>query len=220
MFDDARGVFDRMTERFRDFDCFHAFHMGLTSYQSNASTVYSFLVDNYCRIGNIDRAVELFFQMSKMGISISPYALMRMMNSLVDMNRIDIILNVYQEITNETRENNDLCSNLYGYVMGGFFKKGDANFGFEFHKAIIKRGLVPNVVTCNKIMKGLCNDKCIGIANDFLSLMTEIGPIPTVVTFSTLMKAYCKETKLKEAFQLYDMMLVIGITPDLVVYSI
>ncbi|XXG44377.1 hypothetical protein AAC387_Pa01g4201 [Persea americana] len=71
MFDPARWVLDRMIRRFSASDAFIGFSRGFQVYGSNPSTVYSLLVDCYCRAGMVDGSVEVFRRMCEMGVSVS-----------------------------------------------------------------------------------------------------------------------------------------------------
>nr|GEU56631.1 hypothetical protein [Tanacetum cinerariifolium] len=98
-------------------------------------------------------------------------------------------------------------------------QQGEVNLGFEFHRGVIERGLVPNMVTCNKIMKGLCNDKCLDTAHDFLSLMIEmmlLGIDPDLVVYSILVDGLFQVGKLEEGHQV----ILVALDKDATVYSV
>ncbi|CAL5355605.1 unnamed protein product [Camellia sinensis] len=220
LLDPAKQVFDRMVGKFGDLDVVSVFCKGFKNYGSNPSTVYSFLVENYCRIGMVDRSFEVFIRMSEMGIPLSTYALSTMLSSLVDSQRIDYILDVYGKMGNGQREEQSRCLNVYDFVINGFFMKGEVEMGLNFHQAMIERGFMLDIVACDKILKRLCKGNCIGVASKYFSLIAKIGPNPSLVTFSTLINGYCKELRLEEAFDLYNLMTRMGIAPDLIIYSI
>lgn len=98
-----------------------------------------------------------------MGVSISHYAASEMLDLLIDSDRIDVILENYEE----------MCKGLgvYEFVFNSFLKRGEVEKGLNFHRALVERGLVPKIVDCNKILKGLCMGNQIGVASDFFDMM-------------------------------------------------
>ncbi|KAL6007487.1 hypothetical protein ACLOJK_032985 [Asimina triloba] len=59
-FNGTRAIVNQMIRLFEKADVFSSISDGLTIYGSHSSTVYSFLVDCYCRTGMVDGAVESF----------------------------------------------------------------------------------------------------------------------------------------------------------------
>nr|GFC08292.1 retrotransposon protein, putative, Ty1-copia subclass [Tanacetum cinerariifolium] len=69
------------------------------------------MVNGYCRAGKVGNAVEVFFQMCRMGVCLSEYALMRMLSCLVKVKRVDVITDVCLELGNDYTS---LCAEPYG----------------------------------------------------------------------------------------------------------
>nr|GEW85466.1 COP1-interacting protein 7-like [Tanacetum cinerariifolium] len=64
--------------------------------------------------------IEIEQMICGMRICLSEYALMRMLSCLVEVKRVDVIMDVCLELGNDYK---CLCAEPYGYVTGTFFKK-------------------------------------------------------------------------------------------------
>lgn len=90
-------------------------------------------------MGMINRSVELFLQLSKMGIVVSQHVLLKILNSLIDLRNPDALLDVYSEMHNWCGGAQRWCFNFYGFVMNGFLKNGHVEIGLEFHRKLLER---------------------------------------------------------------------------------
>nr|XP_028946390.1 putative pentatricopeptide repeat-containing protein At1g31840 [Malus domestica] len=204
----ASRLFDTMVGQFgSQFDYFAAFSDCFRNHSSDVSLVSSFLIENFCRNGMLDSSVDTFIRTYKLGVRVSPYALSRMLNCLVDANRVDMILDAYGEICSALRGQH-FCA--YEFIMVGLLNKGRFETGLEFHSALIDRGFSLDIVACNKILKRLCKENQVGDGEDFFTVLLTVGPKPNVVTFSTMINGYCKDGKLEEAKKLYKIMIEKG----------
>lgn len=210
----ASHVFDKMFIQFgRNYNFFGLFCDSL----GDSGSDYSFLIENYLRIGMVDESVEIFAYMCGMGIYVSPDLVHRLIICLVDSNRVDVLIDKYYNLCSAMR-GRGFC--VYEFVMDGLLRKGEIENAFHMHQQVILRGFVPNIVTCNKILKCLCVNGQIGNASSLFDVLLVGGPKPNMVTFSTLINAYCKEVKLDKAFELYNLLTEMGLVPDLIIYSI
>ncbi|KAH9671076.1 putative pentatricopeptide repeat-containing protein [Citrus sinensis] len=214
MRDVASHVFDKMVIQFgKTYNFFRLFRDSLGDFGCD----YSFLIENYVRIGKIDESVEIFAYMSDMGIYLSPDLVQRLMSCLVDSNSVGLLADQYYKLCRAMR-GKGFC--VYEFLMNGLLRKGVIENAFHMHRQVIQRGFVPNIVTCYKILKRLCINGQIGNASSLFDVLLLVGPKPNVVTFSTLINAFCKKAKLEKAFQLYNLMMEMDLVPDLIIYSI
>ncbi|KAK2976432.1 hypothetical protein RJ640_001825 [Escallonia rubra] len=137
-----------------------------------------------------------------------------MLSCLVDYKRIGVILDMNAMMVNGLRQEWFPYLNLYNFVIVGLFKKDEVEMGLEFHWAI-KRGFVPDIVVCNKILRRAK----IGIGIDLYDLMIARGIDPDLVIYSILVDSLSNTRKLKEGHCLILVSLDRGIKLDVVILS-
>ncbi|KZV57070.1 pentatricopeptide repeat-containing protein [Dorcoceras hygrometricum] len=210
-FDDGRFVFGEMIEKFQfiDFGVVLGDELFMI-YGLNKSTMYSFILDSYCGLGFIDRSIELFDIMCGKRIVVSKYALLKFLDSLVDLGRVSVIVDVIGKSQNALMRGHAQDFDIYSFSMNGFMKKGEMEMVLEFHSKMMERGFPVDIVSCNKFLSRLCKVNCVNYAHKLFLLLLEVGPIPSVVTFSTLIKTCCEEGKMGYAFELYNLMVERG----------
>ncbi|XVE94170.1 hypothetical protein REPUB_Repub01dG0258800 [Reevesia pubescens] len=218
MFGAATLVFDEMIANFvANMDVLDAFSEGFKDFESNPNLVFRFLLESSCQKGMVNMSFYVFVKMSKWGVYVSHHLGYRILDSLVNANRFDIIVDNYGNLCRFFRTRG-LC--VYGIVMEGFLKKGEVEKALDFRKGMIERGLGVDIVAYNKIFKSLSANKEIGIASKLFDIILLLGPLPNVVTFSTLINMYCKDGKLDKAFELYNIMILRNLLPDVIMYAI
>ncbi|PQQ02363.1 hypothetical protein Pyn_34922 [Prunus yedoensis var. nudiflora] len=81
------------------------------------------------------------------------------------------------------------------------------------------QGLMPDVVTYNTLIHGLCQSGKWEKAKSFLICMVDSGISPDVYTFAVLISALCKEERIQEALALFEEMTGKGINPNVVIFN-
>ncbi|CAN1175564.1 Putative pentatricopeptide repeat-containing protein At1g31840 [Linum perenne] len=215
----ATKVFDKLIEQHgNNHETWCKFCEGFQDLGPEGSSVlYGFLIENCCRKAMVDTAVQVFLYICNERINVSPKVVWGLLDCLLELQLVDKIVDHYDAFCRLT--NTDLSS-FYRLVMEVIIRKGKTNMGLKLHKSILQRGVSVDIVTCNKILKGLCLQSKTGIADDYFNELITVGPVPNVVTFSTLINKFCKQGDLDKAFELYDTMTVRGLVADLIVYSI
>ncbi|XWS52050.1 hypothetical protein CRYUN_Cryun11dG0034000 [Craigia yunnanensis] len=129
----------------------------------------------------VDMRFYAFVQMSKWGVYVSNNLVYRMLGSLVNASRVDIIVDNYGELGRLFRTRG-FC--VYGLVMEGLLKKGEVEKALNFYRGMSERGLEVDIVACNMILKSLSVNKEIGIASKLFDMILTLGPLPNVVTLA------------------------------------
>ncbi|KAL6004415.1 hypothetical protein ACLOJK_004968 [Asimina triloba] len=81
-------------------------------------------------------------------------------------------------------------------------------------------GIVPNVFTCNILIKALCKKNDVGAAFQVLDEMPGMGILPNVVTYTTILGGLCEAGDLVGARKVFDEILDRGWIPDPITYTI
>lgn len=79
-------------------DVFGAFSDGFHDFGLSYGVVSGFLIEGCRRNGMVDRCFDIFVCMSELGTFLSANAVCRMLDSFIDANRIDIILDNYNKL--------------------------------------------------------------------------------------------------------------------------
>ncbi|KAJ6737463.1 PENTATRICOPEPTIDE REPEAT-CONTAINING PROTEIN [Salix viminalis] len=83
-----------------------------------------------------------------------------------------------------------------------------------------EKELIPNTVTYNTIMQGLCHASSILEAQELFKKMCSSGMLPNLRTYSILLDGLCKHGHLEEALKLLESMQERKLEPDIVLYNI
>ncbi|GFY95227.1 tetratricopeptide repeat (TPR)-like superfamily protein [Actinidia rufa] len=232
LFDFARRVFDRMARKFGNLDVLSVLHKGFNSYGSNHSTVCSFLVENYCRIGMVDLSVEGEVEMglnfhramierrfvvdiiaSKVGPKPSLVTFSTLISGYCKELRLEEAFNLYN-LMRTMGIAPDLI--IYSILIDGLFRVGKFEEGNHLLSAALDRGVKLDVVVFGSIGQwGRLPEAC-GIFGQIMKRGIE----PSVCTYSSLIDGFCKWGNLKDGFDLYKDMVNKGHTPDVIVYCV
>ncbi|XP_076957428.1 uncharacterized protein LOC143632905 [Bidens hawaiensis] len=83
-----------------------------------------------------------------------------------------------------------------------------------------KFNIIPNVFTCNILLKAFCKKGDIEGALKVLDEMPAMGMVPNVVTYTTILGAYVSKGDMVGAKKMFDQILDRGWTPDATTYTI
>ncbi|KAI6707789.1 hypothetical protein NL676_010751 [Syzygium grande] len=89
-----------------------------------------------------------------------------------------------------------------------------------FKNSKTKFGVVPNVFTCNIILKALCRKNDVEGALKVLDEMPSMGMIPNVVTYTTILGGYVSRGDMVGAKRVFSEILDRGWLPDATTYTI
>ncbi|KAK1552628.1 hypothetical protein Q3G72_020546 [Acer saccharum] len=81
------------------------------------------------------------------------------------------------------------------------------------------KGILPNVITYNALMNGLCKERRIDEAYKFFAEMKEKGILPNKYTYTILISENCNRGNWQEALRLYKELLDREIQPDYCTHS-
>ncbi|XP_055962196.1 pentatricopeptide repeat-containing protein At5g16420, mitochondrial [Mercurialis annua] len=89
-----------------------------------------------------------------------------------------------------------------------------------FKNCTSKYGVLPNVFTCNILIKALCKKNDVEVALKVLDEMPAMGMIPNVVTYTTILSGYVARGDLVNAKKVFDELFDRGWLPDATTYTI
>lgn len=75
-----------------------------------------------------------------------------------------------------------------------------------FLDEMVDKGIVPNIMTYNSIIKGYCRSGNVRKGQQFLQKMRQDNILPDLIAFNTLIHGYVKEENMDEAFNVFNIM--------------
>ncbi|KAH0451639.1 hypothetical protein IEQ34_018938 [Dendrobium chrysotoxum] len=89
-----------------------------------------------------------------------------------------------------------------------------------FRSCRSKFGIIPNVCSCNILLKALCSVHDLAGAHKVLDEMPGIGIVPNVVSYTTLIAGHCSFGDIGGAKRLFDLIVSHGLMPDVTTYTV
>ncbi|XP_057550475.1 putative pentatricopeptide repeat-containing protein At1g12700, mitochondrial [Amaranthus tricolor] len=107
---------------------------------------------------------------------------------------------------------------IYSTIIDSLYKDGLINEAVNLFSEMQVKGIRPNVVTYNILIRGMCNLARWKEAEDMHETVAK-NLIPQVSTYSMLIDMYCKDGMIDEAEAVFRLMTEKGQVPDLITYN-
>ncbi|KAF2304569.1 hypothetical protein GH714_033645 [Hevea brasiliensis] len=108
---------------------------------------------------------------------------------------------------------------IYSYNQGFMFGRQVGSSSMAEEK-MVQKGFVPDVITHNYLVNGLCKTGDLGSADWLIREMLEMGPSPNCATYNTFIKGYCLINDVDKALFIFATMNNNGIRPNRVTFNI
>lgn len=184
----------------------------LTSEGLKASPVtMSCLINFYAELGELDRAINLFDQLSATSTpSIRAYmTALRVHSKRQDWNKS---LEIFRSMQAKHVPVDSLILNTI-LATGVAAGKGEA-VEYLLHEVSKTHSGVVDVISYNTVLKGFAHQKTADKALKILNAMLERGVRPNGITFNTVMDAAVRCSQIDDAWKVLDQMQESGIQPD------
>ncbi|KAJ3672455.1 hypothetical protein LUZ60_007176 [Juncus effusus] len=89
---------------------------------------------------------------------------------------------------------------------------------FQISKS--KFGIVPNVSTCNILLKALCGIRDLEAALNVLDEMPTMGIAPNLISYTTIISCHCTRGDMSAAHEWFDEIIKQGFVPDPTFYTV
>ncbi|GFP99625.1 putative pentatricopeptide repeat-containing protein at3g16890 mitochondrial [Phtheirospermum japonicum] len=172
---------------------------------------YNMVIDCYCKAKMMDKAIETFRAMSKMGI----------FPNLVTFNTL---IAGYCKGRDVTKAREMLIMLLdcgfkpdvftFSSIIDVLCQSNRIIDAFDCFFEMVEWGINPNAITYNSLIRSLCVSGNIFKAMKLLRKMQVDGIKPDVYTFNALIQNYCKFNKIEKAQRLLMSMLSLDLRPD------
>ncbi|KDO40826.1 hypothetical protein CISIN_1g0431911mg, partial [Citrus sinensis] len=117
-----------------------------------------------------------------------------------------------------------LCLNFL-CLIDGLCKISKLKIARELFQSLPRAGLMPNVVTYNILIRGLCNDGQMDETKHYETVfllfkrLNSTGLFPDLYTYNILINCFCKIGRVSSGFVIFGRILPSCFTPDAVTFT-
>ncbi|KAK6916963.1 Pentatricopeptide repeat [Dillenia turbinata] len=177
---------------------------------------YNLMTKALCRLGHVDRAIEMFREMPFRNCNPDVFTYCTLMDGLCKEGRIDEAVSLLDEMQVEGCVPNAATFNV---LINGLCKKGDMVRASKLVDNMLLKGCVPNEVTYNTLLHGLCLKGKMEKAISLLDWMLASKCIPNDVTYGTIINGLVKQGRSVDAVALLISMEERGLQANEYIYS-
>lgn len=174
------------------------------------------MMNALCKAGYPYRAVEFFKHMVENGFNPDSYTYSALFNSLLELGRIDFVVDMYCIVTTKNR---NLDSYVHAAILGGLFKRGKHYMATKLlRRAILERHKLD--AACYTIgINGLFRAGRKTEACDLFNWMKWHGVSPNLRTYNVILQGFCKANDLDSLQKMLQEMKYRGIEMDSVSFN-
>nr|GEV91871.1 tetratricopeptide-like helical domain-containing protein [Tanacetum cinerariifolium] len=170
------------------------------------------MIKGLCKIENTVIAIQLLRLMDERGCKPNVVTYNTIVDSLCKEKMIDDAFKLFKEMV---FERNGLCN-----LADAFCKEGKIEEAENVVEIMIKRGIVPDIVTYSTLIDGYCLQGEMAKAKTIFDSMVFEGVVPDIVPYKSLLNGYWQNLKIDEAMLLFHKMNEKGLRPNAVTYTI
>ncbi|KAG6523431.1 hypothetical protein ZIOFF_013288 [Zingiber officinale] len=170
--------------------------------KGNAFT-YKFLIGAFLHSNKVGKAMALFDEMIKEGVSPDSTTYSTLICRLTQVGKLD---DAYSNALLMRKNGFRVDIKSYNILISGFCKKKRLDKALEIHDEICEAGLRPDIFTYTSLIDAFCKAGDFSKAGKFLNKMVDNGCNPDVVTYGTLINGYCKSGDLEQAMKIFKSM--------------
>lgn len=187
-------------------------------YSHNYSTYY-FIIKKLCRARAFQHAETLLAELKNSGIECSESIFITVIQNYGIASKPRQAIKTFlrmNEFCGVQRSVKSFNSLLNALVQN---KEYDLVYGL-FKNCLNKFGIVPNVPTCNILLKALCKKNDLKSAFKILDEMPGMGLAPNVVSYTTILGGFVARSDMVGAKRIFDEIHDRGWSPDVTTYTI
>ncbi|MQM18384.1 hypothetical protein Taro_051374 [Colocasia esculenta] len=213
------------------------------------TSVWTILIDAFCRLDRVEPACELLEKMVESGCSSSIVAYTTVIKRLLESRmtgrafylldfmlssgyKLDLVLcNILIDFFCKSKRYDDAIDLFLGlqkwnlkpdsYTLSSMMTILCASGKIElFPKLIAELDITIDLVTCNSLMNVLCKCGFPSVAVEFYDDMVDRGFLPDKFTFSGLLNALCKSGRIDDAVRVYHVIIKNGYFVDAHIHTV
>ncbi|KAG5552421.1 hypothetical protein RHGRI_010484 [Rhododendron griersonianum] len=165
---------------------------------------FNIVIRGLCRVGEVEKAFELFNDMGSFGCSPDVETYNALINGLSRVGEADRGLELLREVQSGNVFSPDVVT--YTSVVSAYCKLGNMEMASSIYDEMISSGVKPSLITFNVLIDGFGKSGDMSSARSTYEKMLCCGCLPDVVTFTSLIDGYCRSGKVDQGLKLLDEM--------------
>ncbi|KAJ8760596.1 hypothetical protein K2173_015263 [Erythroxylum novogranatense] len=165
---------------------------------------FNILIRGLCRLGEADKAFEIFDNMGSFGCFPDIVTYNTLINGLCKANDVVRGCDLLMEVKSRDSCSPDVVT--YTSIISGFCKLGQMQEASVLFEEMIVSGINPNVITFNVLIDGFGKSGNMVAAKSMYEKMISFNCRPDVVTFTSLIDGYCGTGEVSLGLKLWDVM--------------
>ncbi|CAL9148120.1 pentatricopeptide repeat-containing protein At5g57250, mitochondrial-like [Musa acuminata AAA Group] len=157
---------------------------------------YSVLIDGLCRKGDLDRVFSLLEELEKKEIKVGTVTYNTLINSLCKAGQASKANEISKGFAGDNF--------TYATLLHGYLKEMDVAGILEVKRRLDESGIVPDIVTCNVLIKALFMAGMIQDGCKLFDELPEMGLSANSITYCTVIDGYCKVGLIEKALMVFD----------------
>jgi leucine-rich PPR motif-containing protein, mitochondrial len=158
--------------------------------------VYSILIDNLCKKGDLDMAFSLLKEMENKGIKVGIVTYNAIINGLCKAGDTEKALKIFEDV--------DADNFTYSTLLHGYMNRNDATGIMAIKGRLESSGISIDAVTCNVLIKALFMIDKVDDAWSLFRKMPDMGLRRNIVTYHTMIHTMCKLEDIDKALELFE----------------
>ncbi|XP_078154525.1 pentatricopeptide repeat (PPR) superfamily protein [Carex rostrata] len=183
------------------------------------TVLYSALINAWCRAGHLDRAEEIFTEMSKTGIKPNVYTYTCIIDAMHRAGQLPRAQELLCQMIDSGCSPNTATFNA---IMRAHVKAGRTAQVLQVHNDMKRLGCEPDIITYNFIIEMHCSKSQANLdgALKVLNQMVLKKCNPDCYSFNPIFKLLVKSSNIEAVRKLYDKMRELNVQPNTVTYNL
>ncbi|ONK77107.1 uncharacterized protein A4U43_C02F3170 [Asparagus officinalis] len=169
---------------------------------------YSIVLEGCCRMGNPDKAYEVYCQMRKGGLHPDAYVMSSLMQCFLSSNRQKQAFALFDEAV-------DLATAdvfHYNILMHWLCKEGRLKEACDLWVKMEGKGLKPNIFSYNHLLFGYCKQGDMNAADNLFKQLLKSSIQPNSISYTNLVDGYIKKKDFDRACDIMNEMQERGVS--------
>ncbi|KAF8725378.1 hypothetical protein HU200_019895 [Digitaria exilis] len=179
--------------------------------------VYNIAMDAYCKLGNMNEAVNLLNEMVARGLTPDGIHYTCLIHGYCLKGEMQKAQQEFMKMLEEDIKPDIVTCNV---LATGFGRSGLVMEVFNLLKDMMDLGLEPTSLIYGVAIDSLCRQGNLSEAEELFNDMVGRGHSPDATVCTVLMDGYCRTDQFQEACKLFDQMITLNIKPDVVAYTV
>ncbi|GLU11056.1 hypothetical protein SLE2022_278280 [Rubroshorea leprosula] len=173
---------------------------------------YNFLVHGFSKCGDVSSSLYYLFTMISKGLMPSSRCFRIAITCLCDNGDLGKALELSRDMESRCQIHGSVVQNA---IAGGLLSLGKFKEAENFLDRMVGKGLVPDSINYDNLIKQFCSYGRMSKAVDLLNIMLKKGNPPNSSSYDALIQGFCTSNKLNQALDFHTEMLDMDLQPSI-----